>query len=365
MKRIVAQYVRQFFDGRLVLALGQELDGLQAAKRVGGVGQLRVELRGRRGEGDLGQQGEVGVDADDLRRLGQGEVVVLGQLGDRQGVVDRLAVGLETYRQRHVKKQDVVVDLLRLLHADLGQLGFLVPRVGDLQFRMVRVENVLVKKAVERPAGMFLDDRAQILGDDVAVAMPLEVGLDAFAKQVWPKLRAEHVQDPAALGVRQKTVFAEHVLRDLIVAVDHRCGVVRAAREAFLVAVQTVVELVDAVLVPGEQVRVVGGESLVEPKLAPVLAGDEVAEPLVRQFVRHQPLAAPDVFRLAAEQGRGVECADAGVLHASPVEILHGDLVVLGPRIRHADFRLKILHALLRVTERVGGVGEVGRSRPE
>ena len=84
---------------------------------------------------------------------------------------------------------------------------------------------------------MFLDNRAQILGDDVAVAMPLEVGLDAFAKQVRPKLRAEHVQNPTTLGVGEETVFAEHVLRDLVVAIDHRGGVVGAACKAFLVAV--------------------------------------------------------------------------------------------------------------------------------
>ena len=264
-----------------------------------------------------------------------------------------------------MKEQDSVAELLRLLHTDFGELGFFIPSVGDLQFGMVCVEDVLVKKAVERSAGMFLDDRAQILGDDVAVAVSLEVGLDAFAEQVRPELRAKHVQNPTALGVGKKTVPAKHVLRDLVVAVDHRGGVIGAACEALLVSVQGVAELVYAVLVSGKEVRVVGGESLVEPELAPVLAGDEVAEPLVRQLMRHQSLTAADVFRLTAEQRRGVERADAGVLHTAPVEVLHGHLVVLGPRIRHADFGLEILHALLGVAERVGGVGEVGRRGPE
>ena len=90
--------MRQFLDGGLVLALGQEFDCELAPQRVGGVGQLRVNLCGRRGEGDLGQQRQVGVDPDDLRRLGQGEIIVFGELGDRQGVVDRLAVDLEPHR---------------------------------------------------------------------------------------------------------------------------------------------------------------------------------------------------------------------------------------------------------------------------
>ena len=47
------------------------------------------------------------------------------------------------------------------------------------------------------------------------------------------------------------------------------------------------------------------------------------------------------------------------------MEVLYGDLVVLGPRIWHTDFLFKILHAFLSVAERVGGVGKVGRCSPE
>ena len=47
---------------------------------------------------------------------------------------------------------------------------------------MVRVKDVLVEEPVERLAGDFLDNRAQILGDDVAVFVPFEVGLDTFAE---------------------------------------------------------------------------------------------------------------------------------------------------------------------------------------
>ena len=49
--------MREFFYGCFILTLGQEFDGLLSTKRVGGVGQLRMDLRGRRREGDLGQQG--------------------------------------------------------------------------------------------------------------------------------------------------------------------------------------------------------------------------------------------------------------------------------------------------------------------
>ena len=57
VKRIVPQDMCELLNSRLVLALGQEFDCELAAQRVGGVGQLRVNLFGRRGEGDLGQVG--------------------------------------------------------------------------------------------------------------------------------------------------------------------------------------------------------------------------------------------------------------------------------------------------------------------
>ena len=173
------------------------------------------------------------------------------------------------------------------------------------------------------------------------------------------------MQHPASLGIGHKSVFPEHFLGGVVFAVDHRSGVTAAAGEALTVAVKAVAHLIETILVAGEQVRVIRGKSLVEPDMAPVLAGDEVAEPLVRQLVSHQPLAAADVFRLIAEQRGGVERGLTGVFHAAPVEVLHANLVVLRPRIRHADFLFKKLHARLRVAERVGGVGEVGRRGPE
>ena len=159
------------------------------------------------------------------------------------------------------------------------------------------------------------------------------------------------MQHPASLGIGHKSVFPEHFLGGVVFAVDHRGGVAATAGEALSVAVKAVAHLIETILVASEEVRVVGGKSLVEPDMAPILAGDEVAEPLVRQFVSHQPLAAADVFRLIAEQRRGVERGLTGVFHATPVEVLHADLIVLGPRVGYADFIFKKLHARLGVAK--------------
>ena len=79
----------------------------------------------------------------------------------------------------------------------------------------------------------------------------------------------------------------------------------------------------------------------------------------------NQPLAAPNIFRLLAKERRCVQRAQARVFHAAPVEVLHAYLVVLGPRIRHTDFLLEILHALLGLTKRIRRIGEIRRRSPE
>ena len=122
---------------------------MQAAKRVALVGQLRVQQRGRRRETELGQQRHVGIDSHDRRCLGQAEVKVLRRLGDVQRAIECLAIDGEAHRQPHVEEQHVGIDFLFLLYAELGELGFLVPRVADFQLGMVRVEDVLVEEPVE------------------------------------------------------------------------------------------------------------------------------------------------------------------------------------------------------------------------
>ena len=66
-----------------------------------------------------------------------------------QRAIERLAIDGETHRQPHMEEKHVGIDFLFLLYAELGELGFLVPRVADFQLGMVRVEDVLVEEPVE------------------------------------------------------------------------------------------------------------------------------------------------------------------------------------------------------------------------
>ena len=97
-----------------------------------------------------------------------------------------------------------------------------------------------------------------------------------------------------------------------------------------------------------EERFVIGGEAFVEPDVTPVLAGDEVAKPLVRHLMRNQAFAVADIFGRVGEQGPVGQRRRGGVLHSAFDKIIHADLVVFRPRIRDADFLVEELHDLFR-----------------
>ena len=83
------------------------------------------------------------------------------------------------------------------------------------------------------------------------------------------------------------------------------------------------------------------GEGLVEPNVVPPDHGHQIAEPLVRQLVRHDAihaLARVDRAVLRIDQQRGVAEEDrAGVLHTAGLELRYGDEVELRVGIGHAE----------------------------
>ena len=102
--------------------------------------------------------------------------------------------------------------------------------------------------------------------------------------------------------------------------------------------------------------RVVGGEAFVEPDLAPILAGDEVAKPLVGKFMGDESLAAADVLGCFRVEGAVIQGSEAGVVHAAPAVILDADLVILGPWVRDADFFFEEGHHVLGVLKGILGI---------
>ncbi len=99
-----------------------------------------------------------------------------------------------------------------------------------------------------------------------------------------------------------------------------------------------------------------GGEAFVQPDVVPPCGGDQVAEPLVRHFVRddvgHSLLRA-DGRGLVVDQQRGLAIDDgAPVLHGAGLEVRHGDVVELGQRILNSVIAVVVVQEGLRGVQR-------------
>ncbi len=88
------------------------------------------------------------------------------------------------------------------------------------------------------------------------------------------------------------------------------------------------------------------GKTFVQPDVAPVFAGHQVAEPLMRELVGNQRIFIARKFgnelrilQRAAGIGRR-----AGIFHSSRDEIIDHALSVFFPRIIHAKFLAEDLH---------------------
>ena len=112
------------------------------------------------------------------------------------------------------------------------------------------------------------------------------VAADPLPPGFIPDYAPQHVQDARPFGIGHAV---EHVVARSVTRLDER-----AARKpvsalvSFAALLHIKPEDVLALILLGEESGEVGGEAFVEPDVRPVLAGQVVAEPLVRQLVRNQ-----------------------------------------------------------------------------
>ena len=208
--------------------------------------------------------------------------------------------------------------------------------------------NPLIKKSVEAPPRKFFHHAVQVFRLNIAKLETLKVSLDAAAIKVLAQLAAQHVQHPTAFRIRQK---AELLLRIAPIATHNRVGLVRLAENAFGALIHAVAHRVRSVLMPFVQRVVIRREAFVQPQVRPILAGDQIAKPLVGYFVRNQALAAAQRLGFNRMERAVVQYRQRCVFHSAPTEIIHADLIILCPRVRHADLAFKKAHDLLRVFE--------------
>src|SRR5215471_19838666 len=101
-----------------------------------------------------------------------------------------------------------------------------------------------------------------------------------------PKLMAQHMQDPGAFVVEVSIEQLETVV--VVNIVDDRTAVIAIFFEiAILETEHGLFEVVSALIMLAPEVFEVGGEAFVQPAIGPVAAGEQVAKPLVRQFMRY------------------------------------------------------------------------------
>src|SRR5260370_13673658 len=165
----------------------------------------------------------------------------------------------------------------------------------------------------------------------------------AWITSVYTYLVAEQLEHPSTLAIRVAVKLSGIVE---IVALDWLVPEVAALEPLAGARPTLVIGLILAIVRLGPDGLQKCGEALVEPDVAPILASDEIAEPLVAEFVGDQVVLAGDILG----SGLGLNDAtarvrrSAGIFHAAGDEIVHHHLVVFFPRIVNAKFLAEEFH---------------------
>ncbi len=207
---------------------------------------------------------------------------------------------------------------------------------ADGKLRRARAVDPLVEEALHARVRGVLDGLDQVRGDHVLQAIRFQIMLERVEKSVVAELLAEHLQHQAGFAV---DIAGEVHRIAKLVGHDGHVEQPPLAHPGRLRAPAGVRGVVRAVLVLFPKRGHEGGKSFVEPKIRPILAGDQIAEPLMAHFVGDQAVGA---FQAFARQGRMEQAArgergGADVFHSAERELVHGRLIVLIPGIGHAQ----------------------------
>src|SRR5260370_14025137 len=183
----------------------------------------------------------------------------------------------------------------------------------------------------------FFDGFGEIGGDNILTAIPFEIVLQGTVESVFTELVAKHVEDPSSFAVSVAVEFARIVE---VVAHDRFVPEIAACEPLAGIVPTLVIGLVFAEVRFGPYRLHESGKTFVKPDIAPIFAGDEIAEPLVTEFVRDQVVLASEIFgsELGMNEGRAGVRGGAGVFHATGDEIIDHDLGVFFPWVVDADF---------------------------
>src|SRR5260370_12331371 len=176
------------------------------------------------------------------------------------------------------------LDFLGLLYGQRNLMLGIIIRIADIELWCACAVNPLIEKLLDVRMIRFVDGLDEIGGDDVLAAIDLEIVPQAAIKSIFANLLAKHVQHQATLAVSVVVKFAgvvEIVPHDWL-AVQSGLG------EPFVdcgpsIKVSLILGIMRFSPYHFEECR----EALVQPDISPVVAGDQVAKPLMREFVRN------------------------------------------------------------------------------
>ena len=188
IKRVVVQELFEFRDGFFVTAAGQLLEGQEASNDVAVFAKLRVEHGRGQIERDFDEESVIRIEANDLWRRVESKIKVLFFGSHMERAVGRAERAFEANGRGQIKKQNIFAQLLDLADGELGQLRALIPTVGDIKFRVVGMIDPLIEELIVRAAREFFNNGSKILGNNAAVSVAFEVGLDTAPIQLLAKL---------------------------------------------------------------------------------------------------------------------------------------------------------------------------------
>jgi hypothetical protein len=247
------------------------------------------------------------------------------------------------------------VAALREVHAR-GLAGLAHER--RLEQRDARSQREVVDHRADVAPALRGERGDQIGGGRVAARVLLQVAADAALEHLGPEPAVERHDHARALAVGDRVKR----VRDVVARLDRLADLARAGQTVGLERVELGHQLGGARLQLGESVHDdhrlhPARKALVEPQIVPPRHGHQVAEPLVRELVRHherKAAALRDRRALIEQHQRVSEGDQAGVLHRAVEEVGYGHDVELVERVRRVEPALERGDDARRALQRVG-----------
>ncbi len=223
-----------------------------------------------------------------------------------------------------------------MLHLHAKLLRARVVGRGHGKTRSTAAVDPLVKEAVHVDVRCFLDGLDEVRGDDVPQPIHFEIVLQGVKEGVVAQLLTEHFEHEACFAVDISRVLKRvaEIVRD-----DGHIKQAPLPEPSGLCTPARVGGIVGAILVLFPQCGHEGGEPFVEPQVRPILAGDQIAEPLMAHLMRDQPVSAFQALagELRVQQATSGKRGRAHVFHSADSELIDGGLVIFIPGVREAQ----------------------------